>query len=212
MDGAVQQVGNGTASQQSSSHLHPSKHTGYGKIILSWTWYCPWVALCQEYPKHEIYIASDYKISCSILAWFSRLMEATAHGRDISPANLIGECRCWTAWYWCSIEINLPLGINHSGRLHSWESKSCHHILIQWVGTATCRLDRDDEGDVSWSWGSRQFDTKAKQHVCLIASQWDDINWHMQHCSIDTIDSHQPHLWHLHREGNVGKEFKNSGR
>ena len=45
--------------------------------------------MCQEYPKHEIYIASDYQISCSVLAWFCRLMEATAHRRDFSPANLV---------------------------------------------------------------------------------------------------------------------------
>ncbi len=120
----------------------------------------------QEYPKHEIYIASDYKISCSISAWFSRIMEATAHQRDISTANLIGERRRWTAWHWWSIEFDLPIRINHSRRLHSRESKSCHHILIQWVGPATCRLDKDDRRDVSWSW----FDTKAKQHVCLKAS------------------------------------------
>jgi len=35
--------------------------------------------MCQEYPIHEINIASDYQISCSILAWFCRLMEATHH-------------------------------------------------------------------------------------------------------------------------------------
>ena len=167
MDSQVWQVGDRTACHQSSSHLHPSKHTGNGKIILSWTLYCPWAALSQEYSKHEIYIALDYKVSCSILAWFSRLMEATAHRQDISPANLIGECHCWSAWYQWSIEIDLPLRINHSRRLHSWESKSCHHIFIQWVGPATCRLEWDDKGDVSWSWESCQFDTKAKQHVLL---------------------------------------------
>ena len=35
--------------------------------------------MCQEYPIHEINIASDYQISCSVLAWFCRLMEATHH-------------------------------------------------------------------------------------------------------------------------------------
>jgi hypothetical protein len=35
--------------------------------------------MCQEYPIHEINIASDYQISCSILAWFCSLMEATHH-------------------------------------------------------------------------------------------------------------------------------------
>ena len=153
MDGAVRQADNGTACQQSSPHLHPSNHTGHGKIILSWTWYCPWFALCQEYTKHEIYIASDYNISCSILAWFSRIMKATSHRRDILPANLLGECRCWTAWNRWGIEVDLPLRINHSGRLHSWESKSGYHIFIQWVSPATCRLDQDNIGDVSWLWG-----------------------------------------------------------
>jgi hypothetical protein len=35
--------------------------------------------MCQEYPIHEINIASDYQISCSVSAWFCRLMEATHH-------------------------------------------------------------------------------------------------------------------------------------
>ena len=35
--------------------------------------------MCQEYPIHEINIASVYQISCSVLAWFCRLMEATHH-------------------------------------------------------------------------------------------------------------------------------------
>jgi hypothetical protein len=72
--------------------------------------------MCQEYPKHEIYIASDYQISCSILAWFCRLMEATAHQRDISPANFVGVICLYTTvedaqtpligmtWMWVQFE------------------------------------------------------------------------------------------------------------
>jgi hypothetical protein len=36
--------------------------------------------MCQEFPIHEINIAlNNYQISCSVLAWFCRLMEATHH-------------------------------------------------------------------------------------------------------------------------------------
>jgi len=50
----------------------------------------------KHYCKHEIYIALDYQISCSVSAWFCRLMEGTAHQRDISPANFVGAICLYT--------------------------------------------------------------------------------------------------------------------
>ena len=179
MDGPVQQVGNRTACQQSSSYLHPSKHTGNGKIFLSWPWYCPWASMSKEYPKHEIDSALSYQITGSIFAWFSRVMEATAHRRNVSEADILGECHNWNTWYQWEIEVYLPIGINHSRRFDCRKSKPCNHFIIHRVGTATCRLDQDNQGDVSWSWWSGELDTQAKQHVCVKASEWNGINRYM---------------------------------
>jgi len=93
------------------------------KIIISWTWYCPWLAMCQEYPKHEIYIASDYQISCSVLAWFCRLMEATAHRRDISPANFVGVICIHNSWRYYRYDIDVGA---------VWKVYNLNHSVVVW--------------------------------------------------------------------------------
>ena len=83
--------------------------------------------MCQEYPKHEIYIALDYQISCSVLAWFCRLMEATANRRDISPANFVDVICLYNSWRCSNTSYRYDMDVGAV-----WKVYYLNHSVVVW--------------------------------------------------------------------------------
>ena len=66
-----------------------------------------------------------------------------------------------------------------SGSIIAEDSKPCHNCFVHRVCKATCRLDKGHGWDVSEPWWSNWFDSKAKQHVCIQANEWNGVHRYM---------------------------------
>ena len=179
MDGWMWQIGNGTACQPMSSHHHPSKYSGNGKILLLEPRCCPWAALSKEYIGYAIFVVAYNKITWGLSAWLWGCMEATPHRQNITQTDFSCECCDGTDWFRWNIEINLHIRIDHSRRFHHWKSKPWYHFFIHRVFTVSCQLDQDNSRDVSRLLWSIWFDTKAKQQVCVKATERNGIHQYM---------------------------------